>query len=107
MSYPHWRRGVFYPEGPTHMKRLTALDGAVDRHLERITPLAPALDVILWQLAPDLARLRDAELAPIADAGHDVYAYFNNDGLGRAPQDARRFVTLVGGRRCVPAPGKR
>lgn len=105
-SYPHWRKGVFYPEGLpqraeahyarasfptlelnatfyrlpkpstvtkwrdeapagftyaakgsrfiTHLKRLTDLGDAVDNYVARIAPLAPVMDVVLWQLPPDL-----------------------------------------------------
>jgi uncharacterized protein YecE (DUF72 family) len=243
-SYPHWRKGVFYPEelpqraeaayarasfptlelnatfyrlpkpttvarwrdeAPdgfvyaakgsrfiTHLKRLANLHDAVDNYVARIAPLAPVMDVVLWQLPPDLevdvplladfldhvaerfaavdtrhavefrhpSWLRDGvhatlserevantwisslrmpfapvttsdlvyvrfhgleggfshpytddELAPFvaatcerAEAGDDVYVYFNNDGAGMAPRDAFRFQQLVGDDLVVPAP---
>jgi uncharacterized protein YecE (DUF72 family) len=46
----------------THMKKLTKLEGAVDRYFERIEPLRKRIGVVLWQLPPilrkDLPRLR-------------------------------------------------
>lgn len=51
------------------------------------------------ELAPVAEAVRDA-----ADAGADAYVYFNNDGAGRAPVNARRFMQLLGPDLTVPPP---
>jgi len=38
------------------MKKLTALDGALDRYFERIEPLRKKVGVVLWQLPPMLRK---------------------------------------------------
>lgn len=38
----------------THMKKLTGLDGAVDRYFERIEPMRHLVGAVLWQLPPML-----------------------------------------------------
>lgn len=47
----------------THMKKLTNLDGALDRFFDRLRPMQSRIGVILWQLPPilqkDLQRLDD------------------------------------------------
>ncbi len=53
----------------THMKKLTNLDGALDKFFDRIKPLKKLIAVILWQLPPfmkhDPARLEKfLELLP-------------------------------------------
>src|ERR1051326_4422921 len=40
----------------THMKKLTKLDGAVDKYFERIEALKKSTGVVLWQLPPFLRK---------------------------------------------------
>ncbi|GAB3068315.1 DUF72 domain-containing protein [Intrasporangium mesophilum] len=42
-----------------------------------------------------------AQCTAWADAGHDVFVYFDNDALGHAPHDAVRLLELLG---AAPAP---
>ena len=53
-----------------------------------------------------VSRLRPwaRQLRTWSEQGHDVYAYFNNDGGGHALRDARTLMRLVGERPHTPDP---
>ena len=60
----------------THMKKLTNLDGALDRYFDRIARMRDRVAVILWQLPPmlkkDLPRLENFLALLPREYGHAV-----------------------------------